>query len=336
MSACCFRAAPVALLLGFHVLPAVAGSLSLGTPVVQNNQYTFPVNLQGEGEGVAALDFRLAYDPAVFAPVSAQTGNSAATAQKQVSSNVAEPGEFIVVMMGFNQNVVQPGTVVQVVMEKIGEPANGQSELAISEPTMATNEGVEIDSIGHTSVVKFGDEKTEPDPAVEKPTTPEDKDTDVKTPETPGESKPDAVAKPSGGFRMIVAEQTENKAKGPGTPGKPGEPVSKPGGATASTPAGNPPAAADSTALPSGDAPVAPATAKSSPTPAAVPDSTPVLEGNDNTAPDAMLTSKSPAEKPAAAPETEETGNRGALFVTLLAVALALPVSALVLLKMLR
>lgn len=324
----------LALLLSlFTALHASAGSLSLGTPIVQNNQYTFPVNLQGEGEGVAALDFRLAYDPAVFAPVSAQTGNSAATAQKQVSSNVAEPGEFIVVMMGFNQNVVQPGTVVQVVMEKIGEPANGQSELAIAEPTMATNEGVEIDSIGHTSVVKFGEEKSEPDPAVEKPAKPEDKTPDAGAPGAPAVGTPDSPSKRSGGFRFIVAEDTENKSRNEGTAGTT---VNKPSGPPVAKSAEKLPASAASTQLPAGDTSTAPGLDKSSPTPAALPEAEPALRGNVEPGTNALITTERPNDAPSAAPKTEQAGNRGTLSVTLLAVALALPLLALLLLKLLR
>jgi hypothetical protein len=132
-----------------------AATLRLGPPVIQQNQYTFPVYLQGDTAQVAALDFRLSYDPAVFSPVAAQSGPSAASAQKQVSSNLAAPGEFVVVMMGFNQNSVAPGEVMQIVMEKIQEPAEGTSVLRIDEP--------EIASRGLARTVRFGERKDEED-----------------------------------------------------------------------------------------------------------------------------------------------------------------------------
>jgi len=146
-------------LLVFLVLPTQSATLRLGTPQISNNQYHFPVYLQGDAEGVAALDFRLSYDPAVFSPVSAHSGASAASAQKQVSSNVASPGEFVVVMMGFNQNAVAPGEVIKIVLEKIHEPEGGQSVLRIAEPTMATVDGTAIDSRGLTRTVQFGQPK---------------------------------------------------------------------------------------------------------------------------------------------------------------------------------
>lgn len=163
------RRIALSVLLGLVSLAATAATLRLGPPEVSANQYRFPVYLQGNADGVAALDFRLAYDPAVFSPVSAHSGPSAASAQKQVSSNVSSPGEFVVVMMGFNQNAVAPGEVIQIVLEKIHDPAEGQSILRIAEPTMATVDGTEIDSRGLARTVQFGQpkdqEETEDEPS---------------------------------------------------------------------------------------------------------------------------------------------------------------------------
>lgn len=163
------RRIALSVLLGLVSLAATAATLRLGPPEVSANQYRFPVYLQGNADGVAALDFRLAYDPAVFSPVSAHSGPSATSAQKQVSSNVSSPGEFVVVMMGFNQNAVAPGEVIQIVLEKIHEPADGQSILRIAEPTMATVDGAEIDSRGLARTVQFGQpkdqEETEDEPS---------------------------------------------------------------------------------------------------------------------------------------------------------------------------
>lgn len=322
-------------MLGLFPLAAPAGTLSLGTPVVQNNQYTFPVNLQGSGEGVAALDFRLAYDPAVFSPVSAQTGTSAATAQKQVSSNVAAPGEFIVVMMGFNQNVVAPGTVVEVVLEKIGEPANGQSELVIAEPTMATHEGVEIDSSGQARMVRFGDEKTG-DETEETPPSTDGTDTVKETPTDPAENSPKPETGRAGTFRVIVAEETENKSIKSATTGGAGSvaPGSPPTISSDSPegPGGN----AAVAGLPPGNTPGAPAPDQPSPATLGEVQATAVSSAASRAPTDAMVAANDVSEKPAALPENEKSGNRGLLFATLFLVAIALPVSAVLLLKMLR
>ncbi|MBL7646875.1 MAG: hypothetical protein JNK74_11870 [Candidatus Hydrogenedentes bacterium] len=317
-------------------LPSPAGTLSIGRPVVQNNQYTFPVNLQGNAEGVAALDFRLAYDPAVFSPVSAQIGASGATAQKQVSSNVAEPGEFIVVMMGFNQNVVEPGTVVQVVLEKIGEPANGQSELQINEPTMATYEGVEIDSNGQARVVKFGEENQAEEVAEESPA--EEPNNDAERPESPTEAEADPGARPAGSFKFIVAEPTENKDKAATSKAAAG---SSAGGLAVASESPTGSRGGESTAtteLPPGNGPK-PSTETGEES-MVLAGKTASLSSRRSAAEDeasaALIPSTDGVPAPAATPLEEESGNRGVLFVTLLAAVIALPVAAFLGLKALR
>jgi hypothetical protein len=324
----------VSLLLPLQI--SHAGTLSIGRPVIQNNQYTFPVNLQGNAEGVAALDFRLAYDPAVFSPVSAQIGTSGATAQKQVSSNVAEPGEFIVVMMGFNQNVVEPGTVVQVVLEKIGEPTNGQSELLINEPTMATYEGVEIDSSGQARVVKFGEESAEDEGAEEPPSVEPNKD--AENPESPAEAEPEPGARPAGSFKFIVAQPTENKDKAATSIAAAGNPAGGPAAPVDSPSGGGDDETAATTGLPAGggSGPSADTreesmvlAGKTSPLNAG--------EGDEaGAASAALVPSVDAVPAPATAPLDEGSGNRGVLFVTLLVVVIALPVSAFLGLKALR
>ncbi len=190
------------------VVGASAGTLRLGTPTINNNQYTFPVVLQGDAEGVAALDFRLAYDPAVFNPVSAQSGTTALQAQKQVSSNIAAPGEFVVVLMGFNQNTVGAGEVVEVVLEKIGEPSGGATTLRIAEPTLATNVGIEVDSRGIGRTLRFEtDEVKDSEAETESDTTPESPDSSKgNTPEANSEPGSETVY-PSGPLFVARAEQ---------------------------------------------------------------------------------------------------------------------------------
>lgn len=317
---------------------AGAGTLSLGKPVVQNNQYTFPVNLQGDAEGVAALDFRLSYDPTVFSPVTAQMGHAAVTAQKQISSNVAEPGEFVVVMMGFNQNEVQPGTVVELVLEKIGEPASGQSELLIAEPTMATYEGVELDSSGQARVVRFGEDKTE-DETTEEP-APVEEGTETETPPEPEVGSPNPQAKPTGSFRVIAAEETEfKKKKGAEAEGSSGgSVVAQSTALAAGAAASGADGAGSPSELPSGDMAGGAAPVHPDPmTAAAEPDLGSVGSGGGIGSPDDAIIATSggaPMDPPAS--PSGESGNRGLLFATLLMVVVALPVSAFLILKLLR
>lgn len=239
-------------LLGFVFLPAQGATLRLGAPEISENQYRFPVYLQGGADDVAALDFRLAYDPAVFVPVSAHSGPSAASAQKQVSSNVAVPGEFVVVMMGFNQNSVAPGEVVQIVLEKIHEPETGESILRIAEPTMATVDGAEIDSRGLARTIQFGKPKEQEN------TDGETDDTgDLSEADSPGTTPDgDAVTKPGpanrfrGGVPFVVAGRGGDLERGllpdaAPTGGSPGSvsTVKNPSGTRGAAPlaAGNPP-----------------------------------------------------------------------------------------------
>lgn len=316
---------------------ALAGTLSLGTPTVQGSQYTFPVYLRGEGEGVAALDFRLGYDPTVFSPVSVQPGPAALSAQKQISSNVAEPGEYIVVLMGFNQNTVEPGAVAEVVLQKIGNPESGQSELLIAEPTMATSEGVEIDSAGTPRVVRF-DGKDE---------APAESETPAETPESadPGEGGGELDSGtgngPSpGGIRFIVAEETEHDRKknsdiaesnaSPGAPGGAGGP-----NATTDVDAGDSPGAP--ARLPNGS----PSPALGGSTPSASlpeagrPGANELVEADTLGAPaDGAVGSR--ADTVPDPGSDHGNGNGPGSFVILLAMAAAIPTLALVLLKILR
>lgn len=197
----------VTLAMTLAMAGATAGTLRLGTPTINNNQYTFPVVLQGDAEGVAALDFRLAYDPAVFNPVSAQSGTTALQAQKQVSSNIATPGEFVVVLMGFNQNTVGSGEVVEVVLEKIGEPSGGATTLRIAEPTLATNVGIEVDSRGVGRTLRFPSDKDNvSDEAVEEQSEQPDK-AEESSSQMDDESGPNATY-PSGPIFVARAEPT--------------------------------------------------------------------------------------------------------------------------------
>lgn len=194
------------LVMMLAMASASAGTLRLGTPTINNNQYTFPVVLQGDAEGVAALDFRLAYDPAVFNPVSAQSGTTALQAQKQVSSNVAAPGEFVVVLMGFNQNTVGAGEVVEVVLEKIGEPSGGATTLRIAEPTLATNVGIEVDSRGVGRTLRFPTDNDETSDDVAEDESEPTETADESPASMNDEGSPDGTY-PSGPIFVARAEQ---------------------------------------------------------------------------------------------------------------------------------
>jgi hypothetical protein len=156
--------------------------LTIGQPTVENDRYSFPVVLLGSDEGVAALNFSFHYDPAVFVPVGAQPGQAAANANKQVTGNAPEPGQYVVVMMGVNRDSVMEGTVAQVVMRQVGEPVEGVSRVTLDETAMATFEGMALPSRGDSRAVRMG-ESAPPEEAE----TPEPDSVDE--PEVPGESE---------------------------------------------------------------------------------------------------------------------------------------------------
>ena len=179
----------------FHVgaCIALAGTVQVGTPAINGSDVTVPVVLQGDvGAGVAAMDFRLNYDPAVLQPIGFIAGTAAVDARKTVQANVVAPGECVVVLFGMNQSVIQTGEVVTVSMKKVGEAASGQSQIAISQTTMASFQGQEIASQGSTGTVDFSqappsDGDNPPDP----PTPPDNSGgdpvpSDPNSPATPG------------------------------------------------------------------------------------------------------------------------------------------------------
>jgi hypothetical protein len=124
----------------------------------------------GESDGtVAALDFRLRYDPAVFEPAGTAMGVSAAEAGKQVAANTPYPGEHIVVIMGLNQSVMAAGEVARVAMRNIDVPESGETALDIIDPAMSDPNGVEVAARGEGLIVPLGDAPETPEEPGPKP-----------------------------------------------------------------------------------------------------------------------------------------------------------------------
>lgn len=205
-----------------------AETLTLGAPTVEENRYVFPVELRASGE-VAALDFRLRYDPAVFRPITADRGAMAVAADKLVTGNVPRPGEFKVVMMGLNQTQVQSGEVARLTLERIGN-AEG-AELAIESPTLATPQGEAIAADGSSQ--RLGGEAGEEQPPASEREAPPTAPTPTPAETGAGDSAatqarqfvsalPEAMARAKSGEAKSVAESAnslgntqvvENKAR---------------------------------------------------------------------------------------------------------------------------
>lgn len=154
-----------------HTLAAVAlatvwlapgawpGTLRIAPATIEEARVTVPVLVQGDvGDGVAALDFLLNFDPAVFQPVAVSAGTAATAAGKLVQGSPTNPGQYVVVMMGMNQQTVQSGEVARVVMRQISQPENNRSELSVSRTTLASLEANQIPSEGSSATVTFRDE----------------------------------------------------------------------------------------------------------------------------------------------------------------------------------
>lgn len=136
------------MLLGFLLATATAsaGTLQLGEPTVENDRITVPVLLGGDlSGGVGAMDFRFRYNAEALQPVSVAPGAAAASADKRVMSNMEAPGEYAVVMMGFNQAACGPGEAVRIVLQRL-HSSDQNWELELVEPTLSSIDGHMIES----------------------------------------------------------------------------------------------------------------------------------------------------------------------------------------------
>lgn len=140
---------------------------------------------------MAALDFHLVFDPAVFEPVAAEPGPAALRAGKMVTANAAEPGRFIVVVLGLNQTPLEDGVVAVALLRRIGGQDGGVTMVAVQQPTLASWDGKALPSEGGAVAVSLpGREDTG-----EGEDTPEGE-----TPEEPSVPA-DPEGKPSNGVR---------------------------------------------------------------------------------------------------------------------------------------
>ena len=182
-----------------------------GKPRVESDRYEVPIYLNGAGNDVAALDFSLAYDPAVFQPVGISPGAAASAAGKLVTANLPEPGKYIVVMMGFNQTPVANGEVARIVLERVGTAPQGETRLTVKDPTLSTREGVELPAEGGDAAVAVTprDEVKPADGNSAKP--------DAAKPEKPGTSAEGEVpgTKPQSRARAAADGANENTVTAP-------------------------------------------------------------------------------------------------------------------------
>lgn len=143
-----------------------------------------PLLLSGGDNQVAALDFHLVFDPAVFEPVSAEPGPAALRAGKMVTANAAEPGRFIVVVLGLNQTPLEDGVVAVALLRRIGGQDGGVTMVAVQQPTLASWDGKALPSEGGAVAVSLPER--------------EDTDEGEDTPEGETPEEPSVPADPEG------------------------------------------------------------------------------------------------------------------------------------------
>ena len=166
---------------------AQAGLLRIGDPEVEDGIYTFPIILLEDGGKVAAANFRVHFDPAVFEPLAAVAGAAAVRANKAVTGNVPLPGEYIIVMMGLNATTVSSGDLAHVQLRLIGGTESGETDILLSDTTLATLEGTELPSQSLGNRIRLG---PAPENIEEDGPEPEPQD-DSKPPTSSDESRED-------------------------------------------------------------------------------------------------------------------------------------------------
>ena len=165
---------------------SVAGTLRIGQPVVQGDQVTIPVLLEGDvAGGVAALSFQLNYDPSALEPRQASPGAAAQSAGKDVMTNVKEPGTYMVVMAGLNNGTLASGEVTNIVLERRGDDAS--TNISITGTTFASLQGDEIPSRGSTGNISF-EQAEEDDTESDEEQAPSEEE-QAPDQETPGKTK---------------------------------------------------------------------------------------------------------------------------------------------------
>ncbi|GMW00510.1 MAG: hypothetical protein AMXMBFR84_16470 [Candidatus Hydrogenedentota bacterium] len=200
------------VLLSFFtpVFVAWAGQLALGTPIVEGNEISIPVVLNSNtGKGVAAMNFTVSYDPAVLEPKSALQGTAAVPADRQLHANLAEPGSYVVVMMGLSQQTVTEGEVARLLFQR--KDANVESTaLSLVNTAFAALDGTEVPSYGSDAVLQFTGPKEEPAPETPPTDDPAPVDPSPPTDETPANDEdPAAPAPPVDGNPIGGLPETE-------------------------------------------------------------------------------------------------------------------------------
>ncbi len=190
---------------------ARAATLRLGQPTVENERISIAVFLEGNAsEAPAAMDFRLRYDPAVVRVVGAEAGVQAQQAGKRLIANTPAAGQYVVLIMNFNQQTIAPGHVATLSLVQ-SSPAEAATTLVqLTAPTLSTMEGVAMPVEGSEVIVSLT-QRVPDEPETDTPTggdTPPDSGGAEPPPDTggPGTGTPDDWMAPGGGIQVPAEE----------------------------------------------------------------------------------------------------------------------------------
>lgn len=187
---------------------AQVGTLDFGNLAFDGATVRVPVVLSGDtGDGVAAIDFRLRYDPDVFAPIGLTPGVAASEAGKQVLSNLVTPGEYVVLMFDVGQGTVHGGEIAEVQFRVLNPPEAGLSQLRITNTTLALPDATEFPSRGGATTVTFDTDTGGPVEAPE-PDAP-----DPGTPEAPRPPAPPGLPSLAGRPRVLPDDASADSAE---------------------------------------------------------------------------------------------------------------------------
>lgn len=160
------RLATATIMLAFLPVGLMAGAqtavISLGTPNRIGDTLRIPISLTGDsGNAVSAMDFELHYDSRELRPLGIETGSAATAAGKEVQANVVGPGEYKVLMFGFNQSTMSEGDVAYVRFRIMNEPDSGRITLRVANTTVSQTDATAIPSRGDSLTIQVGDDKTD-------------------------------------------------------------------------------------------------------------------------------------------------------------------------------
>lgn len=140
--------------------------ITIGAPQHSGDILTFPITMSGDFEGeVSAMDFQLQYDSRELRPMGINASRAAVASNKEVQANVVGPGQYKVLLFGFNQTPLGQGEIANVQFRIMSEPQDGKINLSIANTTVSQSNATAIPSRGDSFTYQIGEEN--PDDAEE-------------------------------------------------------------------------------------------------------------------------------------------------------------------------